>query len=493
MTDDHDYPDLDPEGRRLPIKVDSTSNGEFEPRPLDARQRYANRLAHERVSETARRLGLSRRAFLIRACGAACTLLAFNEAHARAGASGGFFDLPADAAWDEALAAAVLGGEEFIFDIQNHCVDPAAGWRGHPDGDRWYYVLTNLFPQREKCVPGGLDCYSAEQLAKDVYLDSDTDMGVVSTLWGARAGNPIPVQYAAEAREVVERLGVGKRALIHGGVLPNEPGALESMDELAEHGVSAWKLYPQWGPQGVGFFLDDPMVGIPFLERVRELGPKVVCAHRGLPLPFLAYEYSHPRDMAAAAVLYPDIVFITYHSGFEPGVVEGPYDPDVDRGVNRLITAHRAHGFRPNEGNLYAELGSLWRYVMGRPEEAAHVLGKLLVHFGEDRICWGTDCIWYGSPQDQIQAFRTFQIAPELRERYGYPEITPEIRAKIFGLNAAAAYGIDVAQALARRRDELGRRRAVYRERPNPAFATWGPRSRREFLALVRARGSLPG
>ena len=55
-------------------------------------------------------------------------------------------------------------------------------------------------------------------------------------------------------------------------------------------------------------------------------------------------------------------------------------------------------------------------------------------------MLWGTDSIWYGSPQDQIQAFRTFQISPEFRERFGYPEITPELRRKVFGLNAAVPY-----------------------------------------------------
>jgi hypothetical protein len=67
-----------------------------------------------------------------------------------------------------------------------------------------------------------------------------------------------------------------------------------------------------------------------------------------------------------------------------------------------------------------------------RPDEAAHVLGKLLVALGPDNILWGTDSIWYGSPQGQIDAFRTFQI-------------TPEIKARILGLNAAGLYGIDPA------------------------------------------------
>ena len=77
---------------------------------------------------------------------------------------------------------------------------------------------------------------------------------------------------------------------------------------------------------------------------------------------------------------------------------------------------------------------------MRDPDSAAHGLGKLFKHCGETNVLWGTDSIWYGSPQDQIQAFRTFQISPELRDKHGYPEITPALRAKVFGLNALKIY-----------------------------------------------------
>ena len=127
---------------------------------------------------------------------------------------------------------------------------------------------------------------------------------------------------------------------------------------------------------------------------------------------------------------------------------------------------------------------------MSRPDEAAHVIGKLLATFGEDRIIWGTDSIWYGSPQDQIQAFRAFQIGPEYREKHGYPALTAETKRKIFGLNAARVYGLDVA---AMRNSELDGRRLAYREQPNPSFATYGPRSRRDFLALHAAESGRPG
>ena len=56
---------------------------------------------------------------------------------------------------------------------------------------------------------------------------------------------------------------------------------------------------------------------------------------------------------------------------------------------------------------------------------------------------WGTDSIWFGTPQDQIQALRTFQISEELQERHGYPALTDEIKAKIFGVNSARLYGIE--------------------------------------------------
>jgi hypothetical protein len=140
--------------------------------------------------------------------------------------------------------------------------------------------------------------------------------------------------------------------------------------------------------------------------------------------------------------------------------------------------------------NVYAELGSTWRYLMREPEQAAHALGKLIRSCGADNVLWGTDSIWYGSPQDQIQAFRTFQISPALRERHGYAEITPALRAKIFGLNAARVYGLSPAEV---RKyvagDGVARQRQAYLERPDPHFRTYGPKTRREFLALLREGG----
>lgn len=482
--------DLDPQGRRLPVKIDRTSNGEYVAPPLTPTQRLANDLAHEAASENARRLGLERRAFLITAAGAASTLAACNHAADALGERGSRFAVPEEAALDDAQAKDTLAKREFIFDVQTHCVKPDGRWINGTAGERWRRNLTEVFGQAARCGEGEYDCFSVQVLAKEVFLDSDTDVAVVSALWGEPS--PTPIDYAAEAREIVAAIGgEGARALIHGGVFPQVPGQIETMDEKAQrYGVAAWKMYPQYGPDGTGIFLTDPTARAMF-DRARALGVTTVAVHKGLPLPGLAYEYSSPKDMGQAAVENPDITFLTYHSGFEAEVAEGPYDLEDPKGVDRLIKAHQEAGLQRNSGNLYAEMGSMWRHFMTRPQEAAHVMGKLLKYFGEERIMWGTDSIWYGSPQDQIQAFRTFEISPEFQERYGYPALTQDAKRRIFGLNGARVYGIDVPAVTVT--GELAERRAAYRAEPNPSFQTYGPKNRREVLALWNAHGGRPG
>jgi len=127
---------------------------------------------------------------------------------------------------------------------------------------------------------------------------------------------------------------------------------------------------------------------------------------------------------------------------------------------------------------------------MRDPNSAAHIIGKLVKHIGEKNVLYGSDCIWYGSPQDQIQAFRTFQISDQIQDKYGYAKITPELRARIFGLNAAAVYDIETDEVLrTARRDPIAQRREAYHENPDPHFLTFGPKTRREFLAILKARG----
>jgi predicted TIM-barrel fold metal-dependent hydrolase len=478
---------IDPDGRRLPIKLDATSNGEFLPVPLSRANRHANHLAHEAAGTNARRLALGRRDFLLTSCGAASTLLAFNAANAAAGRTGGFFDLPAVAATEPQAAAAKIETGEFIFDVQGHYVDPTQAWlKVAPESAFSWAPKAGCALADGKTPRSHLACLTADEFVKDVFLDSDTDMMVLSFVPARRDASPLEIESADNVRRIVDRMEGNHRLMIHGRVNPNQPGDIEDMARLKEQfDVCAWKTYTQWGPDGKGFFLDDE-AGIRFVEEARRLGVKVICVHKGLPFGRESYEHSQCRDIGPIAKRFPDVSFLVYHSGFVAEVEEKAYGQNADGdGIDTLIRSLEESGIGPGS-NVYAELGSTWRFMMRDPEQAAHGLGKLLKHCGPDNVLWGTDSIWYGSPQDQIQAFRAFQIAPEFRDRFGYPEITPELRAKVFGLNAMRPYGITAEEMKHRaRRDAVAAERVAYRERPEPHFRTRGPKTRREFLNLL--------
>jgi uncharacterized protein len=481
MSDRHD-----PEGRRLPIKIDAASNGEYAPVPLTAAAREANARAREAAGTAARRLGMPRRGYLVSLLGAAASLQAMDSAFAAAGHRGGRYVLPREAPYEFAAAEQALGGNEFIVDVQLHHVDPRGAWRKRGGG--WEGALRG-FPNSACGKADHVECFSSEQLLKDVFYDSDTTMGVLSHVPGAAEDNPLDFASAAATRKAADALDGTRRLLLHGRVLPNLPGEIDGMAAQTERfPVAGFKTYTQFGPGG-GFFLDDERHGLPFVERARALGVRNICVHKGLPFGREGYTYSTCRDIGPAAAKHPDMNFLVYHSGFDPRVAEGPYDAKASAGIDALIASVVQHRVR----NVYAELGSTWRYLMREPERAAHVLGKLLTHLGEDRILWGTDSIWYGSPQDQIQAFRAFEISAEFRERFGYPALTREAKAKIFGANAARVYGIEPgAQQRKLKRDRVQKTKLDYLNDPDPAFETYGPRTRREFVAFRRASGEEP-
>lgn len=483
----------DPHGERLPIKIDTTSNGEYAPMPLPPVNRQGNQLAHEYASKHSQRQGLDRRSFLVSSCGAASTLLAFNVANAAAGRQGGFYNISADAAVDVQLANSELGGDEFIFDIQGHYVNPNGAWLNLvPEGARPYSDFEKA--SCELATPADdrsyLNCLSSDEFIKDVFLDSDTSIMVLSFVPSTRELEPVTIEDAAETRNIVAQLEGSKRLMVHGRVNPNQDGDLELMDDLAESwDICAFKTYTQFGPGGVGFWLhDDP--GLAMIEKARELGVRNVCIHKGLPLGPQSMEHSRCDDVGIVARMYPDMNFLIYHAGYDNSVTEQAFaEGDGRTGIDTLIQSLIDNEIGENS-NVYAELGSTWRLLMRNPDEAAHSLGKLFRYVGEDNVLWGTDSIWYGSPQDQIQAFRAFQISPEFQERYGYPEITPELRRKVFGLNAARPYEIS-ADEINRfvTTDALSQQRLAYRENPQPHFRTYGPKTRREFLNFLKLGG----
>lgn len=462
-------------GDALPISFDAVSNGEYLPAPVTTEARAAERLARSWIDVGARRSSMTRRRFLKGSAAMAAVLMAIDAT--ALGRTGGRYLVDPQARWDEALAETLFVAGDFVFDMQGHLLeydlDPST--RGN-------YFWGSGFPQAacaEEEDPRA--CFSMNHFLEEIFVRSDTRMAALSGLPIMPEGSPLSAEVMEDTRREVEALSGDDRLVVNALALP-QAGPLESvldeMERVAATGiVSGWKTFTHFaGP----WRLDDadpdlPQVGNQFLDQVERMGAPVLCIHKGLAD---QHPSGSPTDVGPAARDHPGVSFVIYHSGYEVGGTEGPFTPETAGvGVNRLIASLRDAGIRPGT-NVYAEIGSTWWHLLKRPQEAAHVLGKLLVAVGEDNLLWGTDSILYGTPQPQIDAFRAFTITEEYQERFGYPALTDQIKGKVLGLNALRVYNIAPVFGKVTESDLKEARLS------HPvANLTWGPRTASEVRA----------
>jgi uncharacterized protein len=454
-------------GRRtgLPLELGPVSNGEYPPaRPAPVAAEAAKR-AMAAVDDGVRHTGIDRRRFLAW-CGTATVLSALaacsrEEAASRGTgtssattgrasttapaatttAPGGTFTVPPEATTEPEAAAEALGGSEIVVDVQTHLLEydltqPASGG-----------FFGSGFPQASCDLDDPRACFGIPQWQSLVLDGSETAVAVLSAVPIVADPSPLSTEVMERARDTAAAAGCDGRVLIQGEAFPTTGPTEEVLDGMsalaASHDIVAWKTYTHVGQ---GWFLDDhdpgaPAVGQAFIDRARDTGVPIIAVHKGLS----GSSYASPVDIGPAAAANPDVAFLVYHSGYQTGVPEGPFDPAApNAGIDRLLASMGGAGVG-HGGNVYAELGSTWFNLLRDPTQAAHALGKLVVALGPDRILWGTDSIWYGSPQGQIEAFRTFEISSEFQERFGYPALTDDVKARVLGGNAVQLHGLDPA------------------------------------------------
>jgi len=461
----------------IPLPMRLVSNEEFPPLPQTAAQREVEQRILADAARVAPKLGLRRRDFLATSGGLALSFLAMNAVFGR------FFDvLPAEAA-DPAAVRERAGEGFFVFDVQLHYVsagyDPTNA-EASRKGAVSKGALLGLRRQARRMNPklaadrGTLADLSWETFVKEVFLDSDTAIGLISTPPGPYPQEAVvPPKEMTHIRDEINRITQSRRMLAHGLVSPQLGRAdLDFMDQQAGAlKIDAWKAYTGAAAKGFdrGWFLDDETIAYPMLERARKLGVKRLCVHKGLPLGPVA-DYNHPRDLIKAAKDFPDIDFLVYHSGL---LSVSALKPTGD--VPWTSELCQVKKKEPAIRNLYMELGSTFgQLVTTQPAACAHLLGQLVDAFGADHVLWGTDSIWYGTPQWQIEAFRRFEIPDALIEKHKYGALTRPVKEQIFGLNAARLFGVDVD---ARRneipKDYLSRMKMAYLDEGASPSHTW--------------------
>ena len=376
----------------------------------------------------------------------------------------------------------------------------AGGYRTNPhnpgglpdeNGDRWGVWNPALVG-----LPNLSSNFQIVQFIKDVFLDSQVTVGLLSnvtaslvnegqqairlpgeplihsarnTAEAARAEMLTAAQTAA-ARNFVNDISGSTRMLAHGLLYVGKGNLANIREQVEKNSPDSWKGYNisyaakvdndplslmrQWRH-------DDEAVAYPTFELIDSLYAKLkstkpglnnICVHKGLapgpPDPIRG----HPADLPKAAKDWPNLNFITYHACIQPAFFMYDSLQEVKSGKLRegvpdiSWTTEYATLVAPFP-NTYAEIGTTWASsVITFPTVAAHIMGQLMKFLGSDRVLFGSDSVWYGSPQWQIDAMWRFQIPEDMRRKYGYPEFTEEAKRRILGLNSARLYGINPEQ-----------------------------------------------
>jgi predicted TIM-barrel fold metal-dependent hydrolase len=447
---------------RLPLAVTPATNGEYIPDDPTPHDRRVESAAIALSDDAARTAGIDRRAFLRTAGGVAAVLATIDlaacsssnsrayppsttrpKAHAPTSTPGGKFTTPP--ATDVAACEHALAGNELVIDVHTHHVMPDGPWtKNAPDTVQ---LVLGMTPD---CgAPNPLECASRAAYLHDLFLASDTTVAMLSDVPNAGPVDaPVPFPDQLGTQQLAAQLAKpgAARVLVHNVIAPNFgdlQARLAGMEQTAHTGkVAAFKVYTAWGPNGQGYSLDDPAIGLPVVQKAHDLGVKIFIAHKGLPLVHFDEAHNQPDDIVAVSRVFPDMQFVVFHGAWDKNHVEGPYDPTATRGIDTFLRALDQHNVPPNS-NVWVDMGTVWREVLRDPNVAAHTVGKLLKRVGKRRVLWGTDAIWYGSPQAQLQAFRAFTISSEFQDRFGYPALTPAVKADVLGLNAAKLFNID--------------------------------------------------
>ena len=494
---------------RSPVPTRMISNGEYMPAPQTESQKRVEARIEDLAEQASRKLGIDRRRFLRTSGGMAAAFLAMNEVFGR------FFDVdPIEMFEPAAYAQGGAPRDLFVFDDQLHFVRGTSGGAGMglralaqgpssggkvnqfnprnlPDerGDAWGTWNPALVG-----LPNSPDNFLLVQFIKDVYLDSQVTVGLLSNVTAsvvrvdgqparpprntreAMAGEMLTAGQTAAARDFVNGLSGSTRMLAHGMLYVGRGNLDFIREQIEQNKPDSWKGYNISNAAKVDtdpmspmrqWRHDDEAVAYPTFELIDKMYPAVraqkpgfnnICVHKGLtngqPV---RPEIGHPADLPKAAKDWPNLNFITYHACIQPpffmyDALQELKSGRLREGVPDISWTTEYAILAAPFTNTYAEIGTTWASsIVTFPTVAAHIMGQLMKFMGPDRIMFGSDSVWYGSPQWQIDALWRFQIPEDLRKRYGYPELTQDAKRKILGLNSARVYGINTTGDLQQR------------------------------------------
>ena len=200
-----------------------------------------------------------------------------------------------------------------------------------------------------------------------------------------------------------------------------ENGLTDFEDKVRNYDLKGVKLYTaEWRGDSKGWTLRDPWA-VRYLQACQALGVTNVHVHKGPTIWPLNRDAFDVSDVDEAATMFPELNFIVEHVG--------------------LPRLEDFCWIGVQEPNVYGGLAVAMPFIHTRPRYFAQVIGELLYWIGEDKLLFSSDyAIW--SPKWLVEAFVDFQIPEDMQGEYG--TLTPDIKRKILGINAARLYGLQV-------------------------------------------------
>lgn len=334
-----------------------------------------------------------------------------------------------------------MRGDMFLFDNVVHAFDLSeenvAGARvqsGYDHGD----LVVNLarsygsrLSPPSSSIKGQV--ITPERAYEYLFANSQIDMAVAQTVplfaYFKDGFSPAKANYDL-CRAYPERF------VFCGGVDPLWQGLSAALEELQrqkeEWNAVSYKFYQTQYDRS--WRADDEKLAYPIYEKCLQMGINNIQLHKGIPFAFENIEDLRPNDVQKAARDFPKLTFVIHHMGM----------PYVDETMNIA-------GRFPN---IWVALSGWVNAYPLMPYDCLHALGKALALVGPDRLMWGTESFLSATVQPWVDLFATVQIPDELQDKYGYPPITEDARRKMFGLNQARLFGIDVDAKIAQLRGE---------------------------------------
>ena len=472
-----------------PVPTQIVSNGEYNPLTQTAEQRRVEAAIKEMADRQAKRLNMSRRRFLGTASGMATAFAAMNAVF------GGVFDVAeahttdVDAAEERAKRLA----DQFIFDVQTHFVRDDFPHEAITGFRKWAIAMGVNKDLEGKAVT--LAQFKFDNYVKEIFFDSDTKAAILSgAVFDDPTWNFVGNQSIQDACAAVNKFAGAPRMMGHAVIKPTYDGWMDEVDEAIETlKPVSWKAYTIGDPSRPSkhaWRLDDEALMYPFYEKVQAAGINTICIHKGLmPLDYErafagTWESATVSDLGQAAKDWPGMNFVIYHAALRPFLSENPEVEMAEferSGYIRWSTDLARIPDNFGVDNVYAELGtSFASSAVTNPRFCAAFLGQLVNEMGPDRVVWGTDSVWYGSPQWQIEAMRRIEIPDDMMRAKGWKirlgGADSEVKRKILGLNSAQLYRLklDFGDLGRFSNDQLARARDEYRtsgaERSNSAY-----------------------